>query len=156
LNPYMFVVAERLSNVPEVTTADKYLLGSMEHARNKGREIREPRGPYKCTVGGEEFFGLDSKRRLQGRMVDTSHLAAVKKAYFFTIFAAWEGDADGSVLKKSLDSVRFTKAARKPDAGLATKTSGDQSVFHWLRTATVPLRILPFAPELLNPSPCGM
>ena len=83
-------------------------------------------------AGGEKFFGLDWKTRLQGRMVDTSHLAAVKKGYFFTIYAAWESRADGSLLKKSLDSVRFTKAVRKPDAAPATKTSADQSIFHGL------------------------
>lgn len=105
--PSLFVFAERLSNMPGVSSAHEYLLECFRQRKETNPHFSKPTGPYKCVVGRETFYGLDATGRLQGRMANTSQLAVIKKGYAFSIAAAWESDQDGKVLRQALETAQF-------------------------------------------------
>ncbi len=106
-NSGIFVLAERLSNMPGVRTADEYLLACLKQREEKTPQHGKPKGPYKRVVGGKDFYGLDCKFRLQGRMADTSHLAIIKRDYARSTYAVWGTQEDRRVLAKVRETVRL-------------------------------------------------
>ena len=97
-NPSLFVFAERLSNMPGVSSSEEYLLGCFRQTKERNPDCGTPTRPYKYPIGDQTFWRLDVRGRLQGRIANTSHLAALRGSYAFSIAVAWENDEDGRVL----------------------------------------------------------
>lgn len=106
-NPSLVVGADRLSNLQALSGAREFLLRAVQERESDGLYYGAPNAPYKWGAGKEVFFRVDGKRALQGKIVNTSHLAVIKKGYAFSIALAWESEEDGKVLAEALNTVRF-------------------------------------------------